>query len=960
MSAVAEKRAKPGTVIASVSGKWVSYAHTVFAGYAFISALVVGMALHFEKIVRNEYYGFPDEWFPSVSAAIGDRYPERSIFQLFIAVTAGPRFALVFLTYLLYNKPGSWGPRAHVAVGLLRTLTCGGWVYITSTDDHDWHDIFMIAYMLLTLPWTVGGILLSRPGSKALKYRKIFGISFFVMIVPLVYYFIQHKVNHVAGAYTIYAFFEWSLIFFDVAFDAATAFDFGALEIRVVDMNGITNGAVPSSSSSSSRGVELRVKDTGLLTGFSFGTLFTFAVDVYNSFVFWSVLTSLGLLIWYFPLWYMGISGYEVTLLSTISPFLLGLPFLTPLFARFPQLSQLGTVVGIAAYLVPGPSDRLLTVSAACMFASISLAMQFHNVTARPFLSLTKATAFSIGFIGSVLAKFAFYANNPIWPIMHDANGGWNKSGLVVGVVAALLTTRPQRGSSEAVSASKRGSFIFASCGLAGLLFSMHSLLSDSSTMIYWVWDGYPLTGPLPVPYGAVTILAMVVGAYVGVTGKSSTLASWPAFAVGSAGAFVLYKFDGWFGYFGGLVLATYLIAIVPVLFESASIHPAGRTFGVGFLLYDLIVLGHVWVVAYAFVPGGPLLRERTDILVTVSMAMIGLGVYGAKKAQAVTSSSTGVFAPGKKTKSVSFFKVRAMAAIFLTAISVLTVVVAWRRTDKPAPQPYHPEEKLMTVGIWTIHFGLDNDMWASEVRMRDAIAELELDVVGLLESDTQRIIMGNRDVTQQIAEDLGMYVDFGPGPNRHTWGAALLSKFPIVKSTHHLLPSPVGELAPAIHATLDVYGEMIDVVVFHSGQEEDVEDRRLQTAGVSEIMAKSENPTILLSYLVTKPLEGNYNTYVSEYTGMSDIDPSDWDRWCEYILYKKIKRVAYARVSRGTITDTEIQTGKFVVGVEPASTNERVPEEQVAEGLRYPAVFRGDGVRGHRYHVFDEPRYYA
>ena len=72
--------------------------------------------------------------------------------------------------------------------------------------------------------------------------------------------------------------------------------------------------------------------------------------------------------------------------------------------------------------------------------------------------------------------------------------------------------------------------------------------------------------------------------------------------------------------------------------------------------------------------------------------------------------------------------------------------------------------------------------------------------------------------MTQFLAEDLGMYVDYGPGPNKHTWGAALLSKFPIINSTHHLLPSPVGELAPAIHATLDVYGQYVDVIVSHNG----------------------------------------------------------------------------------------------------------------------------------------------
>lgn len=58
---------------------------------AFISALIVGVSLHYHKIVQNEHYGYPDEWFPSVSATIGDRFPERSFFMLFIAVTSGMR-----------------------------------------------------------------------------------------------------------------------------------------------------------------------------------------------------------------------------------------------------------------------------------------------------------------------------------------------------------------------------------------------------------------------------------------------------------------------------------------------------------------------------------------------------------------------------------------------------------------------------------------------------------------------------------------------------------------------------------------------------------------------------------------------------------------------------------------------------------------------------------------------------
>lgn len=46
------------------------------------------------------------------------------------------------------------------------------------------------------------------------------------------------------AAYTTYAFFEWGLIIFDVAFDAVTACEFSGFELRVVDVKGISKGYV--------------------------------------------------------------------------------------------------------------------------------------------------------------------------------------------------------------------------------------------------------------------------------------------------------------------------------------------------------------------------------------------------------------------------------------------------------------------------------------------------------------------------------------------------------------------------------------------------------------------------------------------------------------------------------------------------------------------------------------------
>lgn len=159
--------------------------------------------------------------------------------------SVGPRFALCFLWYVLAARPDSRLPQFVAGVGLFRTLSCGGWTYVTSTDDHDWHDIFMISYLVATIPWTLGCMALTpKANPKALYYRKWLAGSFFGTLIPLIYFFIQHKVHKVAGAYTIYSFFEWTLVLLDVGFDACTAIDFESFELVVRDVQGTSRGYV--------------------------------------------------------------------------------------------------------------------------------------------------------------------------------------------------------------------------------------------------------------------------------------------------------------------------------------------------------------------------------------------------------------------------------------------------------------------------------------------------------------------------------------------------------------------------------------------------------------------------------------------------------------------------------------------------------------------------------------------
>lgn len=47
---------KDGDIAFTISGKWVSWGHTIVAYSAFLGALIVGLWLHYYKIVENEYY----------------------------------------------------------------------------------------------------------------------------------------------------------------------------------------------------------------------------------------------------------------------------------------------------------------------------------------------------------------------------------------------------------------------------------------------------------------------------------------------------------------------------------------------------------------------------------------------------------------------------------------------------------------------------------------------------------------------------------------------------------------------------------------------------------------------------------------------------------------------------------------------------------------------------------------
>ncbi|GAA5959623.1 hypothetical protein JCM21900_002958 [Sporobolomyces salmonicolor] len=1046
---------EPRTLHFAASALALARLHTALSALAFSTALALGLWFHYRRIVKNQYFGYPDEWFPSVSATIGDWYPERNVFQLLIALTSGPRFLLILLAYLSHAqlRPRSALPGVLACVAVLRTLACGGWVYVTSSDHGDAHDVLMVSYIVLNLPYMILHTIFTPPTTRSKTLRRLLGTSFFATLAPLVYFYLQHKVHQAAGAYSIYALFEWALIILDVSFDSVFVFDYEDTSVPPLSLEVRTEGE------DAANGVLQARPPTDFEQGLAKVEMWTasarhFLSDVYLSFLWFTLLTALGPMIFYSSVWAMGLSGDEVLLFCVLSPALLALRPLLRLFTR-PEVGHVGLLVGVAARYLSYDAGtlheddddqgqkRLRMLAFGLAMATMGKVAQWWQVRLDPARLDRRATTFLLGLVLSVLVKFANFSLNPLWPFLRSTtnedtkNGGWNGVGLALGVLAYLDACTRRRpvaaagGKQEAPPPVRAGAGagLASIVGFAGLFFLLILLYTDSGTAIAWSFAGYPSSGPFAFPHGLVMIFSLSLGVLlpahfpsIPATVTSSSLAL-PLYALASLAAALTYSQTSWASFLPACLLGTYTTALFAAFLRSLlATHPSSPAgaFAAAFLLYGLLVLASTFCVAYAFVPGGNAFRERMDVVLALTMGCVGVGLTPLRSVSVPSSSAGGGRGPSRA------FRRQVGAAVI--AVLATGAGVVWHRSGGGGGVvgPYHPENRLVTAAIWTVHFGLDGKMWESQRRMAQIMRDAEIDVIGLLETDVHRIVGGNRDITQWISHSLNMpYVDLGPSPHKNTWGCALISKFPILRSSHHLLPSPNGELAPAIYATLDVYGTEVDVVVSHNGQEEDPLDRELQSRELARLMSESwPRPVVFLGYVVTEQHADRPAPYklLVEDGRMFDVDPTDLDRWCQYILYRGLHRTSYARLNRGSnpsITDTELQLAKFVVPYRdapgspwslrppsiaislppappaqedeaalastpdapappqavpvewyashlrltaapvplrvPADPTVPVPERYVPPSLRFPAAFKGGGVRGHFYIVLEE-----
>jgi hypothetical protein len=305
-----------------------------------------------------------------------------------------------------------------------------------------------------------------------------------------------------------------------------------------------------------------------------------------------------------------------------------------------------------------------------------------------------------------MLIKYMNASTNPLWATTDAASGGWNKTGLILAAVALAeyayrpiglhpATSRPRTQQDTPARLPSMFQRWTITIGFGSLVHLLQTFVSDAGTIIAWTWTGYPVKGPTLHPFAGVVIA--ITGAAVCFSGEMLRLPHPLLATLGIGGAAVLYTYPDWLGFTGGLTLIFYLVASIPTYLQSTSYLASPSVLGHALLVKCLLDVASVITAAYAFVPGGWLLRERTDLVLGFCMICVALGQYAAKRLDLPDE---------KRLHMRSRLRIKAVdrwTKMLCLGLGIVGLGYSYSKMPSTDPVPYYPEHRIFSGGIWTV-----------------------------------------------------------------------------------------------------------------------------------------------------------------------------------------------------------------------------------------------------------------
>ncbi len=252
------------------------------------------------------------------------------------------------------------------------------------------------------------------------------------------------------------------------------------------------------------------------------------------------------------------------------------------------------------------------------------------------------------------------------------------------------------------------------------------------------------------------------------------------------------------------MLLLSPIILLDFILYAREVIYanPRPRQLGGGFLVASffllVMVLSHVFTTVYDYIPLiGPLFRDKFWLVHLVA------GVVAGSPILLITSGNQ------KRILPRPVF-VMVVTGVYLAA--VLGVLLT-----APKPQTSAQAGNTLRVMTYNIQQGYNESGEKNFDGQLKLIMSQNPDILGLQESDTNRIAGGNSDVVRYFADRLNMYSYYGPKTVTGTFGIALLSRYPIENPRTFFMYSE-GEQTATIIANIRVGDKLFNLFVTHLG----------------------------------------------------------------------------------------------------------------------------------------------
>jgi endonuclease/exonuclease/phosphatase family metal-dependent hydrolase len=153
---------------------------------------------------------------------------------------------------------------------------------------------------------------------------------------------------------------------------------------------------------------------------------------------------------------------------------------------------------------------------------------------------------------------------------------------------------------------------------------------------------------------------------------------------------------------------------------------------------------------------------------------------------------------------------------VYAAALAAVLAVIGAMATSAQ-PVTLAREQPALRVATYNIQQGYRADGQRGHADQLALLRSLDADIIGLQESDTNRISGGNADLVRYFADQLDMHSYYGPSPAVGTFGVALLSRYPIENPRTFYMTS-AGEQTAAIASEVTVGGQTYNIYVTHLG----------------------------------------------------------------------------------------------------------------------------------------------